>query len=118
MEEIDKNISKLFVGFEENAHIDLEDSVMDKLQSQREYETLLSKARERTKIGIVISVVFLVAYFVLTGYTSLKGQKGQMELLELYLPSLNAAILIIITYLILIFGSYRSKNETGKIEIT
>ncbi len=100
MDTSDKNIEKVFTTYSEQYEIDLEDLIMDKLSIEKNYNPEIFKSKRRTKIGIILSAVFLFAYFVLTYFDTLPKIDHQMNNLDVYMPTIFMGMMVLIMYLL------------------
>ena len=110
MDTTDKNIKKMFSTYTKSFDVDLEESIMEKIDVEKNHNAALSQSRKRIKKGIIINAIFLIAYFVLTYFDTLPRIKPEMKILDVYLPSIFTAMLVLIMYLLFTFSHTSSKN--------
>lgn len=111
MDTTDKNIKKIFSTYTKNFDIDLEESIMDKINVEKNYNAELSQSRKRIKIGMILSTLFLMIYFVLTYFDTLPRITERMETIDVYLPTIFAALIILVMYLLSTYSLSSSKNK-------
>lgn len=106
MNETEKNIRKLLIDNEEIKGIDvnLEDSIMNKINSRTDYDTVLIKTKYKAKIGIISSLILLVIYSIAT-YVELltTSYSSQFNLTNFY-PAIFTALVVIVVYVEMTYG--------------
>ena len=118
MDSIDKNIKKIFSTYNKSFDVDLEESIMDKINVEKNYTAELSKSRKRIKIGVIISTIFLISYFGLTYLDTLPKVNRQMNMSEVYLPAICSPMLVLIMYFLFTFSYTSSKNRPDNLFFT
>lgn len=118
MDTTDKNIKKAFSTYTKTFDIDLEESIMDKINVEKNYNTELSRSRKRIKTGIFISTIFLIAFFLFTYFDTLPGLNHQMNTLDIYLPTIFTGLLVLIMYFLFTFSYAPSNNELDNLFLT
>lgn len=112
MDKLDKNIKKVFSTYVTKQETDLEESILERLTVERDYTVELLQSRRKIKIGMIISVILLVAYFVLTYLNILSKANYQMGILDIYSSSTFTALMIFVTYLMSIFSFRAIQSKT------
>lgn len=111
MDTTDKNIKEAFSTYTKSFDIDLEESIMDKVNVEKNYSTEILQARKGIKKGIVSSTLFLTGYFLLTYFDTIPRITKQTEEIDVYLPAMFAALLIVIMYFLLSYGISSTRNK-------
>ncbi|MDY7395622.1 hypothetical protein UMM65_10240 [Aureibaculum sp. 2210JD6-5] len=106
MDTTEKNIKKLLINNNELKSIDvnLEDNIMDKINSQKDYKVILVKTKRKAKVGIFISLLLFVVYGIVTYVELLASNSyGKANLTNFY-PTLFASLVVIVVYIEITFG--------------
>ncbi len=111
MDTTENNIKEAFSTYTKSFDIDLEESIMDKISAKKNYSTELLQSRKRVKTGIVLSTLFLIGYFLFTYFDTLPRITNQMDEIDVYLPAIFAAVLIMIMYFLMSYIITSSRNK-------
>jgi len=106
MNKTEKNIQKLLIDNNELKGIDvnLEDNIMNKINSQTDYNAVLIKTKHKAKIGIILSLMLLVVYGIVTYLELLTtSYNGQFNLTNFY-PTIFTTLVVIVVYIEMTFG--------------
>ncbi|WP_257670870.1 hypothetical protein [Parapedobacter tibetensis] len=104
MDTTDKNIKKVLSNYDYHFKLNIEDSIMDQIKIQKEYNIELSKARKNAKTGILLSVFFLIVYTIMIYLDFFNSMLGQMDFINMFVPSIFMFLLLIVIFIILTFG--------------
>ncbi len=107
MNKTDQNIQNLLVESYKKQPVDsqIEDQIMETISTQKNYGLLLKKARQKAKIGLLVSLILLVIYFVKI-YTDLTTPIRYKEPeLRAFYPSIFTVIVVCAIYFEMIFGA-------------
>ncbi len=111
MDTSDKSLKRLFSTYKESNNLDMEDSIMDRIKVEKNYSAELIRSRKRIKTGMILSALFLIGYFGLTYFDTFPRANSQMERIDAYLPAIFSALLVVIMYLLSLYGFASSKNQ-------
>ncbi|MET2985131.1 hypothetical protein [Aureibaculum conchae] len=106
MNTTEKNIKKLLLNTDELKGIDvnLEDNIMNKINSQKDYKAILVKTKRKAKIGIFTSLILFVVYGIVTYIELLASNSyGEANLTNFY-PTFFASLVVIVVYIEITFG--------------
>jgi len=106
MNTTEKNIQKLLMNTKELKGIDvnLEDKIMDKIDSQKDYKAILAKTKRKAKIGIFTSLLLFIVYGIVTYVDILASNSyGKVNLTNFY-PTIFTALVVILVYIEVTFG--------------
>ena len=114
MNKTDKNIHKVLVDNELNYTIDseLENNIMDAIGEQKDYKTLLLKAKHKVKIGLIVSMVLLILYIVITYFELFTSNSYSQLSLKSFYPSIFTAIVVVVVYFEMTLGIFVLKKPS------
>jgi len=113
MNKTDENIHETLMKNEYNYTIDseVENNIMNEINNQKDYTTILSKIRSKTKIGLLLSLILLTLYGVTTYFELLSSNYNQPTL-KVFYPSIFTGIAVTIVYFEIIIGISLLKNKS------
>ena len=106
MNTTEKNIQNLLMNTDELKGIDvnLEENIMNKINSQKDYNAILAKTKRKAKTGIFTSLLLFVVFGIVT-YVDLlaSSSHGESNLTNFY-PTIFTAFVVILVYIEITFG--------------
>lgn len=111
MDTMDRNIKKIFSTYTKTVDVDLEESIMDSIAIDKNFKIELQQSRKMIKIGMALSALFSIGYFILTYLDTLPQINNNMKLIDIYLPTMFAALLIIVMFFLMTYSLTSSKNK-------